>query len=35
VAAGLAQRTFVVPWCAQPPIGVKALKRLDGGEAAY
>jgi arsenite-transporting ATPase len=34
VASGLAVRTFVVPWCAQPPIGVEALKRLDAGEAA-
>ncbi|WP_157267897.1 arsenical pump-driving ATPase [Azohydromonas aeria] len=34
VATGLAPRTFVVPWCAQPPIGVEALKRLDTGEAA-
>jgi arsenite-transporting ATPase len=34
VAADLAPRTFVVPWCAQPPIGIEALKRLDAGEAA-
>jgi arsenite-transporting ATPase len=32
VAAGLAQRTFVVPWCPQPPIGIEALKRLDAGD---
>jgi len=28
VTEGLAQRTFVVPWCAAPPVGVQALGRL-------
>jgi arsenite-transporting ATPase len=28
VTGGLAPRTFVVPWCAQPPVGVQALGRL-------
>jgi arsenite-transporting ATPase len=28
VTEGLAQRTFVVPWCAEPPVGVQALGRL-------
>ena len=34
VAQGLAQRTFIVPWCPQPPVGVQALARLAGGEAS-
>ncbi|MDZ5459750.1 ArsA-related P-loop ATPase, partial [Azohydromonas lata] len=33
VADGLAQRTYVVPWCAQPPIGVRALEGLDAEDA--
>lgn len=28
IASGLAQRTYVLPWLAQPPVGVKALWRL-------
>lgn len=28
IASGLAQRTFVLPWTPQPPVGVEALKRL-------
>ncbi len=28
VTRGLARRTFVVPWCDQPPVGVQALDRL-------
>ncbi|MDP1827890.1 MAG: ArsA-related P-loop ATPase [Archangium sp.] len=32
IAAGLAKRTFVVPWRAQPPVGVAALEAL--GRAA-
>jgi len=28
VTEGLAQRTFVVPWCPEPPVGVQALSRL-------
>ena len=28
IAAGLAQRTFVLPWLPQPPIGVAALEAL-------
>ncbi|WP_066333249.1 arsenical pump-driving ATPase [Azohydromonas lata] len=33
VADGLARRTYVVPWCAQPPIGVRALEGLDAEDA--
>lgn len=33
VAGGLAQRTCVVPWRPQPPIGVEALRGLVEGEA--
>jgi arsenite-transporting ATPase len=33
VTRGLAKRTFVVPWCAQPPVGVQALGRLAEQEA--
>ena len=28
IASGLAQRTYVLPWLAQPPVGVEALGRL-------
>ncbi len=28
IAAGLARRTFVLPWTPQPPVGVEALTRL-------
>jgi arsenite-transporting ATPase len=33
VVGGLAQRTCVVPWCVQPPIGVAALQGLVEGAA--
>lgn len=28
VTGGLAQRTYLVPWCAQPPVGIEALSAL-------
>jgi arsenite-transporting ATPase len=28
IANGLAQRSFVVPWLAQPPVGIQALSAL-------
>jgi arsenite-transporting ATPase len=31
VAGQLAQRTYVIPWCAEPPIGVHALRELGAG----
>lgn len=34
VAAGLASRTYVVPWCVRPPIGVPALQALDDAGTA-
>ena len=30
IAQGLAQRTYVLPWLAQPPVGVAALAALVG-----
>ena len=31
IASGLAQRTYVLPWLATPPVGVEALGRLAAG----
>jgi arsenite-transporting ATPase len=34
IAAGLSKKTFVVPWLAEPPVGVEALSRLTGSAAS-
>ena len=28
IAAGLAKRTYIVPWLSQPPVGLNALSKL-------
>jgi arsenite-transporting ATPase len=28
IAAGLSKKTYVVPWLAEPPVGIDALSRL-------
>jgi arsenite-transporting ATPase len=34
IAAGLSKKTFVVPWLAEPPVGIEALSRLAGTAAS-
>jgi arsenite-transporting ATPase len=33
IAGGLASRTFVLPWLAEPPVGVRALDALTAARA--